>query len=190
MENTNPGEFQYKFDNVISDVNFSLKANSINSKDYNLKVVNVPTINNFEMILSYPTYLKRKTEVIKGTGNAIVPEGTSIRWKLSTFATTNIAFILNNSKSVYSSTNGEFNFTKNISQNTEYQIVTSNKNVKNFEKLDYQVNIVKDQYPFIAANKAPDSLSLKKNFIIVKISLEKNIKNLPIPYQIFKVNLL
>tara|TARA_R110000850_G_scaffold254061_1_gene379348 strand:+ start:12194 stop:15511 length:3318 start_codon:yes stop_codon:yes gene_type:complete len=182
LENTNPGEFQYKFDNVISDVNFSLKANSINSKGYNLKVVNVPTINNFEMILSYPTYLKRKSEIIKGTGNAIVPEGTSIRWKLSTFATTNIAFISNNSKSVYSSTNGEFNFTKNISQNTEYQIVTSNSNVKNFEKLDYQVNIVKDQYPFISANKAPDSLSLKKNFIIGQLSDDYGLSKLQVVY--------
>ncbi|CAM3556634.1 glutamyl-tRNA synthetase [Flavobacterium gelidilacus] len=182
LENTNPGEFQYKFDNVISDVNFSLKANSINSKDYNLKVVNVPTINNFEMILSYPSYLKRKSESIKGTGNAIVPEGTSIRWKLSTFATTDIAFISNNSKSVYSSTNGEFNFSKNISQNTEYQIVTSNKNVKNFEKLDYLVNIVKDQYPFIAANKAPDSLSLKKNFIIGQLSDDYGLSKLQVVY--------
>lgn len=182
FENTKPGEFQYKFDNVISNVNFSLKANSINSNDYSLKVVNVPTINNFEMILSYPSYLKRKSETIKGTGNAIVPEGTTIRWKLSTFATTDIAFISNNSKSVYSSTNGEFNFSKNITQNTEYQIVTSNSNVKNFEKLDYQVNIVKDQYPFIATNKAPDSLSLKKNFIIGQLSDDYGLSKLQIVY--------
>jgi hypothetical protein len=182
LENTNPGEFQYKFDNVISDVNFFLKANSINSKDYNLKVVNVPTINNFEMLLTYPSYLKRKSETIKGTGNAIVPEGTTIRWKLSTFATTEIAFVSNNSKSVYSSPNGEFNFSKNISQNTEYQIVTSNINVKNFEKLDYQVNIVKDQYPFIAANKAPDSLSLKKNFIIGQLSDDYALSKLQVVY--------
>jgi hypothetical protein len=182
LENTNPGEFQYKFDNVISDVNFSLKANSINSKDYNLKVVNVPTINNFEMILIYPSYLKRKSEIIKGTGNAIVPEGTSIRWKLSTFATTDIAFISNNSKSVYSSSNGEFNFSKIFTQNTEYQLVTSNKNVNNFEKLDYQVNIVKDQYPYIAANKAPDSLSLKKNFIIGQLSDDYGLSKLQVVF--------
>ncbi|WP_438964904.1 hypothetical protein [Flavobacterium sp.] len=182
LENTNPGEFQYEFDNVISDVNFSLKANSINSKDYNLKVVNVPTINNFEMILSYPSYLKRKSEIIKGTGNAIVPEGTSIRWKLATLATTDVAFISDNKKSIYSSLNGEFNFSKNISQNFEYQLVTSNDKLKNFETLDYQINIVKDQFPFITADKTPDSLKIYKEYIIGQLSDDYGLSKLQVVY--------
>jgi hypothetical protein len=182
MESTNPGEFQFKFDNVISDVNFSLKANSINSKDYNLKVVNVPTMNNFEMILLYPSYLKRKSETIKGTGNAIVPEGTTIRWKLETLATTDVAFISENKKSIYSSSNGEFNFSKNISQNLEYQIVTSNDKVKNFETLDYQINIVKDQFPFISANKAPDTLKINKDYIIGQLSDDYGLSKLQVVY--------
>ncbi len=182
LENINPGEFQYKFDNVISDIKFSLKANSINSKDYNIKVVNVPTINNFEMILSYPSYLKRKSETIKGTGNAIVPEGTTIRWKLETLATTDVAFISENKKSIYSSSNGEFNFSKNISQNTEYQIVTSNSKVKNFETLDYQINIVKDQFPFIAVNRAPDSLKINKAYVIGQLSDDYGLSKLQVVY--------
>jgi hypothetical protein len=182
LENMNPKVFQYKFDNVISDVNFSLKANSINSKDYNLKVVNVPTINNFEMILSYPSYLKRKSETIKGTGNAIVPDGTTIRWKLETFATTDVAFISDNKKSLYVSTNGEFNFSKNIIQNIEYQLVTSNDKVKNFETLDYQISIVKDQFPFISANKAPDSLKINKEYIIGQLSDDYGLSKLQVVY--------
>lgn len=182
LENTNPGEFQFKFDNVISDVNFSLLANSINSKDYNLKVVNVPTINNFEMILSYPSYLKRKPETIKGTGNAIVPEGTTINWKLSTLATSSIAFVSDNSKSVYNSENGDFKFAKRISQNTEYQIITSNNQIKNFETLDYQINIVKDQFPYISANKAPDSLKINKEYIIGQLSDDYGLSKLQVVY--------
>ncbi len=182
LENTNPGEFQYKFDNVISDVDFSLKANTINSKDYKIKVVNVPTINNFEMILSYPSYLKRKAEIIKGTGNAIVPEGTSIKWKLSTLATTTVAFVSDNNKTIYNSNNGEFIFAKNINQNIEYQLVTSNTIVKNFETLDYQINIVKDQYPYISVAKAPDSLSLKKNFVIGQLSDDYGLSKLQVVY--------
>lgn len=182
LENTNSGEFQYKFDNVISDVNFSLKANTINSIDYNLKVVNVPTINNFEMILSYPSYLKRIPETIKGTGNAIVPEGTTIRWKLASIATTDISFISDNKKSVYTSTTGEFYFSKNISQNIEYQLITSNDNVKDFETLDYQINIVKDQFPFISANKVPDSLKINKEYIIGQLSDDYGLSKLQVVY--------
>lgn len=182
LENTNPGEFQYKFDNVISDVSFSLKANSLNSMDYHLKVVNVPTINNFEMILTYPSYLKRKSEIIKGTGNAIVPEGTSINWKLATLATTSVAFVSENNKSVYKTTNGEFNFTKKVVQNIDYQLITSNNSIQNFETLDYQINIVKDQYPYIAANQAPDTLKLNKNFIIGQLSDDYGLSKLQVVY--------
>ncbi len=182
LENTNPGEFQYKFDNVISVMNFSLMANSINSKDYNLKVVNVPTINNFEMILSYPSYLNRKSETIKGTGNAIVPEGTTINWKISTQATSNITFYAENAKSVYYSEKGDFKFAKKISQNTEYQIITSNNQIKNFETLDYQINILKDQFPYISANKAPDSLKINKEYIIGQLSDDYGLSKLQVVY--------
>lgn len=182
LENTNPGEFQFKFDNVISDVNFSLNANTIKSEDYNLKVVNVPTINNFEMILSYPSYLKRKPETIKGTGNAIVPEGTTILWKLATIATTDISFISDNKKSVYTSTTGEFYFSKNIIQNIEYQLVTSNDKVNDFETLDYQINIVIDQFPFISANKVPDSLKINKEYIIGQLSDDYGLSKLQVVY--------
>lgn len=182
LENTDQGTFQYKFDNVISDVIFSLKSNTINSKDYTLKVVNVPTINNFEMILSYPSYLKRNSETINGTGNAIVPEGTTIRWKLATVATTEVDFISNNKKLVYVATDGKFIFSKNITQNIEYQIVTSNNNVKNYETLDYQINIVKDQFPFISANKVPDSLNFNKEYIIGQLSDDYGLSKLLVVY--------
>jgi hypothetical protein len=39
-----------------------------------------------------------------------------------------------------------FTLSKNISQNTDYQIVTSNNRVEDYEKLNYQLS-VKDQYP-------------------------------------------
>lgn len=31
-----------------------------------------------EMVLSFPGYLNKKAEVIKGTGNAVIPEGTRV----------------------------------------------------------------------------------------------------------------
>jgi hypothetical protein len=182
LENTNPGAFQFKFDNVNSDVNFSLMANSINSKDYSLKVINVPTINNFEMVLTYPSYLKRKSETIQGTGNAIVPEGTTINWKISTQATSSIAFNTENTNSIYNSDNGNFKFAKRIIQNTEYKIITSNSSIKNFETLDYQINVVKDQFPYISANKAPDSLKINKEYIIGQLSDDYGLSKLQVVY--------
>ena len=67
-------------------------SNEITSADYILNVVNVPTISSFTMQLNFPKYLGKKAEIIQGTGNAVIPEGTLVAWKINTFATTEVVF--------------------------------------------------------------------------------------------------
>ena len=94
----------------------------------------VPAIENFEMQLNFPKYLSKKPEILKGTGNAIVPEGTLITWKINTIATDGIAFQQNNLISNFNRDGSVFKLAKSVNQNTEYQILTSNKSIKNYEK--------------------------------------------------------
>jgi hypothetical protein len=65
METTKAGEFQYKIEKPLSNVLFHVEANAVSSSDYELNVVAVPSIANFEMQLNFPSYLKRKPEIIK-----------------------------------------------------------------------------------------------------------------------------
>jgi hypothetical protein len=44
------GEFQYTFEK-LSNYHFHLEANNINSNDYQIKVISVPSIANFDMVL-------------------------------------------------------------------------------------------------------------------------------------------
>jgi hypothetical protein len=87
METTKPGEFQFVIAKPKAHLEFYLEANAVVSNDYELNVVTVPTIANFEMVLNFPSYLNKKAEVIKGTGNAVVPEGTKVTWRMNTVAT-------------------------------------------------------------------------------------------------------
>jgi hypothetical protein len=50
-----------------------------------LKVVAVPTIALRDAV-KHQLYLNRKSEVVNGTGNAIIPEGTKVTWKVSALA--------------------------------------------------------------------------------------------------------
>lgn len=149
MENNGSGIFQYKINSPSETVVFHLEANTVISPDYELNVVSVPTISSFEMKLTFPNYLKRKTEIIKGTGNAVIPEGTLVEWKIIGSSTESIVFNSNKISSKFVANDNSFVFAKKINQNTEYQVITSNNNLKNFEKLQYQIAIVKDQYPTI-----------------------------------------
>lgn len=182
MENSAPGVFQYRFAAPSSDVVFHLEANVVRSPSFTLKVIDVPSISSFEMRLDFPSYLNRKSEVVKGTGNAVVPEGTLVQWKIVSSSTESVVFNTNSVTSSFVSVSNVFNFKKIINQNTDYQVITSNASIKNFEKLNYQLAIVKDQYPTIDVEQAPDSLKVDKRFFIGKIGDDYGFSKLQIVY--------
>jgi hypothetical protein len=145
-------------------------------------VVTVPSIANFEMILNFPSYLKKKPEIIKGNGNAIIPEGTRVSWRINTLATQNVAWKDLTSRFSFSKSENVFSFSKQISQNTEYQILTSNAKVKNYEKLNYQISVIKDEFPSISVNNAPDSLKINKNYVLGQISDDYGLSKLQVVF--------
>ncbi len=182
MESIKAGVFQYTFSKPINNINFHVQANEVASSDYELKVIAVPTISNFQMILNFPSYLNKKTEVIKGTGNAIVPEGTRVTWKVDALATSKVEFSDLKTNTIFSGSENRFQLTRIINQNIDYQIITSNEKVKNFEKLNYQISIIKDQFPTIDAHNAPDSLNVDKNVVIGQVADDNGLSRLQIVY--------
>jgi len=182
METTKAGEFQYKIEKPISNVLFHVEANAVSSSDYELNVITVPSIANFEMILNFPSYLNRKPEIIKGNGNAIIPEGTRVTWKINALATQNIVWKNSTSSFPFSKSENDFTLSKQVAQNTEYQILTSNAKVKNYEKLNYQISVIKDQFPAINVNNAPDSLKIDKSYVLGQISDDYGLFRLQVVY--------
>jgi hypothetical protein len=182
METTKAGEWQYRIEKPTSNVLFHVEANEVSSSDFELNVVTVPSITNFEMQLSFPSYLKKKPEVIKGNGNAIIPEGTRVTWRINTLATQNVVWKDMSSSIPFSKSENDFSLSKQIFQNTEYQIFTSNAKVKNYEKLNYKISIIKDQFPSISVSNAPDSLKIEKNYVLGQISDDYGLSKLQIVF--------
>ena len=182
LQSTKPGVFEYTFSKLSKDVTFSLLANGLNSKEYQINVVDVPTIANFEMVLQYPSYLGKKSEVIQGTGNAVVPEGTVVNWKINALATDKVSFKSNNQMSVFAFNENNFSFSRRILDNLSYEVITSNKNINEFEKLSYQIVTIKDQYPTISVQFAPDSLKLKSKMMIGQVADDHGLSKLQVVY--------
>ena len=182
LENTSPGNFTYQFDNVQKDITFHLKSNDITSSDYVLNVVNVPTISSFTMELNFPNYLGKKPEIIQGTGNAVIPEGTLVTWKINTFATTEVAFKKESISDLFSKKENQFFHTKRIVNTTDYQISISNSRLKNYENLQYKLTILKDQFPSISVSETPDSLKLKQKVIIGQVSDDYGMSKLQVVF--------
>jgi len=182
MESTKTGEFEFVIPKPSENIEFHIEANDVSSHDYELKVLTVPLISNFEMVLNFPNYLNKKTEVIKGTGNAIIPEGTKVTWRMNTLSTQRVDWINENAHYNFVKNNNIFLLSKSILQNVDYQILTSNSKVKNYEKLNYQISVIKDQFPTINVNNAPDSLKVNKNFVLGQVSDDYGLSKLQIVY--------
>ena len=182
MESTKAGIFEYRFTKPTKNISFYVEANEISSNDFELSVFAVPTISNFQMVLNFPSYLNKKAEIIQGTGNGIVPEGTRVTWNVSAMATKTIKFVDANDVSQFTTLDNVFKFSKNIIQNIDYQVITSNEKVKDYEKLNYQITVVKDQYPTIEANNAPDSLKIDKSVVVGQVADDNGLSKLQIVY--------
>lgn len=182
LQSTKPGVFEYTFSKLSKDVTFSLLANGLNSKDYQINVVNVPTIANFEMVLQYPSYLGKKADVIQGTGNAVVPEGTVVNWRINALATDKVSFKSNNQVSVFANKENNFSLSRRITDNLSYEVITSNKNINEFEKLSYQIATIKDQFPTISVQIAPDSLKLKSKMMIGQVADDHGLSKLQVVF--------
>lgn len=182
LQSIKPGVFEYTFSKLSRDVTFSLLANGLNSKEYQINVVDVPTIANFEMVLQYPSYLGKKSEIIQGTGNAVVPEGTVVTWRINALATDKVSFKTNNQVSVFANKENNFSLSRKISDNLSYEVITSNRNINEFEKLSYQIATIKDQYPTISVQIAPDSLKLKSKMMIGQVADDHGLSKLQVVF--------
>ncbi|WP_166386092.1 DUF4175 family protein [Polaribacter sp. 11A2H] len=183
LKNNGNGTFTYTFSDVQQPIDFFIEANGVQSQDYKIEVIKTPTINAISLDVKYPRYLGRKNEMIKNSGNVIVPEGTTITWNVTANQTDSLAFI-NNNKSVFFDSNSDNNFTysKRIQNPLNYQISSSNKYLKDFENLEFYVDVRKDEFPLISVQSNIDSISRGAAQFAGQISDDYGIKKLQLVY--------
>ena len=183
LQNKGKGTFSYTFLDVQKPINFYIEANGVQSKDYQIYVTETPTINTIYLKLKYPYYVGKKNETIQNSGNLTVPEGTNITWQVATLNTDSVVFITNNNRTNFIKlTNNNFEFTKRIKNALNYQITSSNVNLKDYESLQFSVDVVKDELPKISVNSNIDSISRGTAEFAGQISDDHGIKKLQLVY--------
>ncbi|HLW31267.1 MAG TPA: DUF4175 family protein [Aequorivita sp.] len=182
MQQTAPGMFEYAFQQPLENIDFSLKANKVNSRKYTLEVVKTPSLLNFEMVLNYPAYTKKTDETLKSTGNATIPEGTRVKWQVSTKNTQAVALKTADTSYSFHSKGTNFNFEKGIYNKFDYAITTSNEKLKDYENLSFSLNVVKDQFPEIDVESKQDSTSSQRVFFLGRISDDYGLSKLRLVY--------
>ncbi len=176
------GSLNTCFRNLKIAIEFRLTSNNVTSKPYKINVIEVPSLLSFEMVLDYPEYTKKKDETLKSTGNAVVPEGTSITWILHTKSTDKVELYAKDTVSFSVERNGLFKASKRIYNNFNYGFSTSNKALKNYENLAFNIDVVKDEYPAIDIKMKQDSLDLQTLYFYGQISDDYGFSKLQLVY--------
>ena len=182
LQQTGVGAFEYIFPQLQESVTFSLSANAVNSKSYEIAIVEVPTLLGFEMVLNYPKHTKKRDETLKSTGNAVVPEGTKVTWRLKTKSTDNVFLYAKDTVNFNVESDNVFKTSKSLFRNYDYTISTSNKNLKDYENLSFSIDVVKDEYPELNVQMKVDSLDLQTLYFYGQVSDDYGLSKLQLVY--------
>ncbi len=182
LQQRGAGAFEYVFEQPKTDISFNLSANDINSKPYTLSVVEVPTLLSFEMVLDYPKYTNKKDEVLKSTGNAVVPQGTNITWLLNTKGTDNVFLYAKDTLVFNNESKDRFSTSKRVYKDLDYSLSTSNKNLKDYENLSFNVSVIRDEYPELNLKSEIDSLDQQSLYFYGQVSDDYGLMKLQLVY--------
>jgi len=183
------GLFTFTFEKVQGEMDFQIEAAGFYSDPYHLSVVNRPEILEFSIGLEYPRYIQRKNDKLVNAGNLEVPEGTKVHWNISTANSSKATFVLkslNQPSLLQSSDSKVFTFEKAFKNPDQYEIILENEKARNKDRISYQIDVVKDQYPRISVNNFKDSVlynrivlggSVSDDYGISQLSLHFRIRN-------------
>ncbi|HEY5917032.1 MAG TPA: DUF4175 family protein, partial [Chryseolinea sp.] len=187
LDNNSPGEFSYVFENVQEGFGFQVEAAGFFSDTYEISLLNRPELSRFNVSLFYPPYLNRKNESLANSGNLEVPEGTEVRWQISTANATHASMLFgaNNTPEDFQITDDQtFTFKKRFKQPDTYEVVLKNDFSQNRERIAYNVNVIKDEFPKIEVNHFKDSVLYKMLVLSGVLSDDYGVRKLALHYKI------
>ncbi|WP_232827328.1 DUF4175 family protein [Winogradskyella aurantiaca] len=180
------GQFQFVFTQLTDDIIFELYANEVNSQPYELKVLKTPSLEYLEMELQYPRHTGKQNEIIKSSGNAIVPEGTTVNWNVKTREASEVKIYAQDTLQFTQEEQNAFKAQKQLFSNYAYALVSSNLNLKDYERLAYNVKVVKDAYPELSIKSKLDSLDQQTLYFFGQASDDYGLRALNLVY--YEVN--
>lgn len=158
------GIYTYTFETPVAETSFYLTANGWDSQSYTIKSFATPALTDFEMQLDFPKYLNRPSETITGTGNASIPEGTKVSWRIEGLHIGRIDMTTKDTVQGFNKEGNTFAFSNRFFNDFDYELSTANEHVSNFERLAYSLDIVKDANATVRVEQVLDSLNPNQSF--------------------------
>ncbi len=172
------GVHSYNLGTPLKSTDLYFISNGIKSRVYSLKALKTPVIQSFNMLLEFPKYLKKPNELVRSGGNATIPEGTKINWRIVGEDINTILMKTKDTSYQFENKGNDHTLNKRIYKDFAYTLSTSNSHVNNYEALDYNLTVIRDAYPSIAVEEVKDSLNPNISFYIGEASDDYSISQI------------
>mgnify|MGYP006099659049 FL=1 len=182
LNSVNPGVFEYQFLQPKETVHFKLTSGSVISPPLQLTVVPTPLVLGLTLFVYPPKYTQEPQRKIANNGNATVPEGSKLKWEVLTKSTDTVVFLNDASFSFFDKQNQQFTHAQEVFSSLGYSISTSNSKLKNFENLDYFINVTKDKSPLIQLQMKRDSTLQENLYFYGQVSDDYGVRALKLHY--------
>ncbi len=170
MKKESEGSFTYVFNSVEEKTSFYFNDGAYKSKKYTLEVLPKPLLKDFKVEIKYPNYLRKEDEIIKNTGDIVVPEGSFAKWFFKTEDTDELFFrFLDSTYSAVNFDKNEYSFNAQVKLSSQYLVSLKNKEVELIDTFKYKLNVIKDKYPDISVKEEVDSNNLNEITFLGKI---------------------
>jgi hypothetical protein len=182
LEKKTSSLFTYTLKNLQQTQIIQFSAGGFGSRSYTLTVKPRPAVLKMEASLNYPSYLKKKNEIIANAGDLILPEGTIVTWKISTENTKQLLFALGSQTKNLTVLNNSAIFKAVLKKNQDYRVVPKNEFSSNKDSIVNKIEVIADLFPSIESKEIADSLSRKALYFMGNIHDDHGFSSLKFVY--------
>ncbi len=162
-------DFSYNLKSVNKNTSFYLKSGNVRSSIFEINVLDAPSISDFKVKVIPPSYTKIKSSQYTDQGNLEVPVGSNLKFFIDSPKASSIDIIIDSIQDTFKKNKDVFEYAKRFKRAVDYTILSSNTNVKDFEKLNYHIDILSDRSPIINAEQGKDSTSVLVNAFKIEV---------------------
>ncbi len=179
-------QFFYKFNKLQKDVEFFLEADGIRSKTHTIKVIPKPAMLSFDASLNFPPYIGRKKEVLRNSGDMVIPLGTKVTWGFEAQHTDTVRMKFGKKKLVDATRKSDTRFvhSKRFLENSDYMVFLSNERIKNADSVAYAITVIPDLFPTISAEERRDTVDNMVIYFVGDATDDYGIKEINFLYKI------
>lgn len=178
-------EFNYEFENVGGDLEIVCEANGFKSQKFVVDVLKRPVIGDMSISAVFPKHTGMQPKTFTSAGDVVVPEGTLLKWQMEAqnLSLLEVGFVDTILK-IKPGLSSSFSWQRKFTESQNYDLFFSSPEITRSDSFDYQVNVIKDEYPTISVNETVDSTNSLLRFIDGKISDDYGFRSLSVKFKV------